>query len=43
MISQMMRILKSMLKSGGELATKVIIEHGYANPLCRIGNHKYKA
>ena len=32
-----------MLKSRGELAMKVITNHGYANSLCRIGNHKYKA
>ena len=32
-----------MLKPGGELVVKIMTDHGEANPLCRIGNHKYKA
>ena len=32
-----------MLKPKGELATKILIGHREANPLCRTGNHKYKA
>ena len=43
MISQIIRILENMLKPKGELATKILIGHREANPLCRTGNHKYKA
>ena len=42
-ISQIMKKLKNVLKSGGKLATKAITDHGDINPLCRVGNHKYKA
>ena len=42
MISQMMKNLKNTLKLESELATKIMIDHGKANRLCRIGNHKYK-
>ena len=43
MISQIIRILENVLKPKGELATKILIGHGEANPRCRTGNHKYKA
>ena len=42
-ISQIMKKPKNVLKSGGKLATKAITDHGDINPLCRVGNHKYKA
>ena len=42
-ISQIMKKLKNVLKSGGKLAMKAITDHGDINPLCRTRNHNYKA
>ena len=42
MISQTMRNLRNTLKSQTKLATKVMTNHGEANPLRRMRNHKYK-
>ena len=42
-IAQITRNLKNKLKLGSEMATKIMIDHGEANPLHRMENHKYKA
>ena len=41
-ITQITRNLKNKLKLGSEMATQIMIDHGEANPLCRIRNRKYK-
>ena len=43
MISQTMRNLRNTLKSQTDLATKVMTNHGEANPLRRMRNQKYNA
>ena len=42
MISQIMRNQNNTIKSGGELAMKIMTDHREVNPLCRTWNHKYK-